>query len=106
MQMNSDGAMTKNKTCISTASAMVSVATSIKNFSTRKAFPMSIASRDTAGTTRLGAENVVLVEFRSSQPDRTPEFVVLTSEQNTLVRPESCEPSSQEEAGQNKFEAW
>ena len=53
-ERNSDGAVTKNKTSISTASATVSAATS--SISTRKVLPMSIARHDIAGTIHSGAE--------------------------------------------------
>lgn len=55
-ERNSDGAVTKNKTNISTASATVSAATSTESISTRKVLPMSIARHDIAGTIHSGAE--------------------------------------------------
>ncbi|XP_072509273.1 tyrosine-protein phosphatase non-receptor type 12 isoform X2 [Notamacropus eugenii] len=53
---NCDGAMPKNVTNISTASATVSTATSIENISTRKVLPMSIARHDVPVTICSGAE--------------------------------------------------
>uniref|UniRef100_G1M2F9 Tyrosine-protein phosphatase non-receptor type 12 n=1 Tax=Ailuropoda melanoleuca TaxID=9646 RepID=G1M2F9_AILME len=55
-ERNSDGAVTTNKTNISTASATVSAATSTEGISTRKVLPMSIARHDIAGTIHSGAE--------------------------------------------------
>lgn len=55
-ERNSDGAVTKNKTSVSTASATVSAAASTENISTRKVLPMSIARHDIAGTIHSGAE--------------------------------------------------
>ncbi|KAH0513685.1 Tyrosine-protein phosphatase non-receptor type 12 [Microtus ochrogaster] len=46
---DSDGAVTKNKTSISTASATVSAASSAESSSTRKVLPMSIARQSVAG---------------------------------------------------------
>lgn len=55
-ERNSDGAVTKNKTSISTASATVSAAASAESISTRKVLSMSIARHDIAGTIHSGAE--------------------------------------------------
>lgn len=55
-ERNADGAVTTNKTNISTASATVSAATSTESISARKVLPMSIARHDIAGTIHSGAE--------------------------------------------------
>ncbi|XP_037366934.1 tyrosine-protein phosphatase non-receptor type 12 isoform X2 [Talpa occidentalis] len=105
-ERNSDGAVTKNKTNISTASATVSAATSTENVSTRKALPMSIARHDIAGTIHSGAEKDVDVSEDSPPPlpERTPESFVLASEHNTPVRSEWSEAQSQEQSEQKKSE--
>ncbi|XP_012505745.1 PREDICTED: tyrosine-protein phosphatase non-receptor type 12 [Propithecus coquereli] len=81
-ERNYDGAVTKNKTNISTASATVSAATSTESISTRKVLPMSIARHDIAGTIHSGAEKDVDVSEDSPPPlpERTPESFVLASE--------------------------
>ncbi|XP_045877176.1 tyrosine-protein phosphatase non-receptor type 12 isoform X2 [Meles meles] len=98
-ERNSDGAVTTNKTNISTASATVSAATSTESISTRKVLPMSIARHDIAGTIHSGAEKDVDVSEDSPPPlpERTPESFVLASEHNTPVRSEWSELQSQEQ---------
>ncbi|KAK7799387.1 hypothetical protein U0070_021987 [Myodes glareolus] len=92
---DSDGAVTKNKTSISTASATVSAASSAESSYTRKVLPMSIARQNMAG-----AEDVdVSEESPPPLPERTPESFVLASEHTIPVRPEwselPCEESQQ-----------
>uniref|UniRef100_A0A452UDN2 Tyrosine-protein phosphatase non-receptor type 12 n=1 Tax=Ursus maritimus TaxID=29073 RepID=A0A452UDN2_URSMA len=101
-ERNSDGAVTTNKTNISTASATVSAATSTEGISTRKVLPMSIARHDIAGTIHSGAEKDVDVSEDSPPPlpERTPESFVLASEHNTPVRSEWSELQSQEQSEQ------
>ncbi|ERE89707.1 tyrosine-protein phosphatase non-receptor type 12-like protein [Cricetulus griseus] len=79
---DSDGAVTKSKTSISTASATVSAARSAESASTRKVLPMSIARQDLGGTLHSGAEKDVDVSEESPPPlpERTPESFVLASE--------------------------
>lgn len=105
-ERNSDGAVTKNKTSVSTASATVSAAASTENISTRKVLPMSIARHDIAGTIHSGAEKDVDVSEDSPPPlpERTPESFVLASEHNTPVRSEWSELQNQEESEQKKPE--
>nr|XP_012422442.1 PREDICTED: tyrosine-protein phosphatase non-receptor type 12 isoform X5 [Odobenus rosmarus divergens] len=101
-ERNSDGAVTMNKTNISTASATVSAATSTESISTRKVLPMSIARHDIAGTIHSGAEKDVDVSEDSPPPlpERTPESFVLASEHNTPVKSEWSELQSQEQSEQ------
>ncbi|XP_047550612.1 tyrosine-protein phosphatase non-receptor type 12 isoform X2 [Lutra lutra] len=101
-ERNSDGAVTTNKTNISTASATVSAATSTESISTRKVLPMSIARHDIAGTIHSGAEKDVDVSEDSPPPlpERTPESFVLAGEHNTPVRSEWSELQSQEQSEQ------
>ncbi|XP_032729169.1 tyrosine-protein phosphatase non-receptor type 12 isoform X2 [Lontra canadensis] len=101
-ERNSDGAVTTNKTNISTASATVSAATSTESISTRKVLPLSIARHDIAGTIHSGAEKDVDVSEDSPPPlpERTPESFVLASEHNTPVRSEWSELQSQEQSEQ------
>ncbi|KAM9651511.1 tyrosine-protein phosphatase non-receptor type 12 isoform 3-T3 [Trichechus inunguis] len=103
---NSDGAVTKNKTNISIASATVSAATGAESISTRKVLPMSIARHDIAGTIHSGAEKDVDVSEDSPPPlpERTPESFVLASEHNTSVRAEWSELQSQKQSEQKKSE--
>ncbi|XP_036102062.1 tyrosine-protein phosphatase non-receptor type 12 isoform X3 [Molossus molossus] len=105
-ERNCDGAVTKNKTNISTASATVSAATSTESISTRKVLPMSIARHDIAGTIHSGAEKDVDVseDLPPPLPERTPESFLLASEHNTPVRSEWTELQSQEESEQKKSE--
>ncbi|KAF5912228.1 hypothetical protein HPG69_013395 [Diceros bicornis minor] len=105
-ERNSDGAVTKNKTNISTASATVSAATSPESISTRKVLPMSIARHDIAGTIHSGAEKDVDVSEDSPPPlpERTPESFVLASEHNMPVRSGWSELQSQEQSEQKKSE--
>lgn len=90
---DSDGAVTKNKTSISTASATVSAASSAESSCTRKVLPMSIARQNVAG-----AEEDVDVSEESPPPlpERTPESFVLASEHTIPVRPEWSELPCQE----------
>lgn len=55
-ERNSDGAVTRNKTSISTASATVSPASSAESACTRRVLPMSIARQEVAGRPHSGAE--------------------------------------------------
>ncbi|XP_068406541.1 tyrosine-protein phosphatase non-receptor type 12 isoform X2 [Eschrichtius robustus] len=105
-ERNSDGAVTKNKTSISTASATVSAAASTESISTRKVLSMSIARHDIAGTIHSGAEKDVDVSEDSPPPlpERTPESFVLASEHNTPVRAEWSELQNQEQCEQRKPE--
>ncbi|XP_003921183.1 tyrosine-protein phosphatase non-receptor type 12 isoform X1 [Saimiri boliviensis] len=105
-ERNSHGAVTQNKTNISTASATVSAATSTESISTRKVLPMSIARHDITGTIHSGAEKDVDVSEDSPPPlpERTPESFLLASEHNTPVRSEWSELQSQERAEQKKSE--
>ncbi|XP_016075064.1 PREDICTED: tyrosine-protein phosphatase non-receptor type 12 isoform X1 [Miniopterus natalensis] len=105
-ERNCDGAVTKNTTNISTASATVSAASSTESISTRKVLPMSIARHDIAGTIHSGAEKDADVseDLPPPLPERTPESFVLASEHNTPVRSEWSELQSQEESEQKKSE--
>uniref|UniRef100_A0A8C9A577 Tyrosine-protein phosphatase non-receptor type 12 n=1 Tax=Prolemur simus TaxID=1328070 RepID=A0A8C9A577_PROSS len=105
-ERNCDGAVIKNKTSISTASATVSAATSTESISTRKVLPMFIARHDIAGTIHSGAEKDVDVSEDSPPPlpERTPESFVLASEHNTSIRSEWSELQSQEQPEQKKSE--
>ncbi|KAM5236430.1 tyrosine-protein phosphatase non-receptor type 12 [Ctenodactylus gundi] len=95
---NSDGAVTKNKTNISTASATVSAATSTESISARKVLPMSIARHDVAGTIHSGAEKDVDGSEDSPPPlpERTPESFVLANEQSVSTGSEWSEQQCQE----------
>ncbi|XP_043822979.1 tyrosine-protein phosphatase non-receptor type 12 isoform X1 [Dromiciops gliroides] len=104
---NYDGAMPKNVTNISTASATVSAATSTENISTRKVLPMSIARHDVPVTICSEAEKDVDVSEDSPPPlpERTPESFVLASDHNTPVRSaEWNELHTQEQSEQKKSE--
>ncbi|XP_035313008.1 tyrosine-protein phosphatase non-receptor type 12 isoform X2 [Cricetulus griseus] len=103
---DSDGAVTKSKTSISTASATVSAARSAESASTRKVLPMSIARQDLGGTLHSGAEKDVDVSEESPPPlpERTPESFVLASEHSTPVRSEWSELACQEWSGQIESE--
>ncbi|XP_058153956.1 tyrosine-protein phosphatase non-receptor type 12 isoform X1 [Dasypus novemcinctus] len=105
-ERTSDGAVTKNKTNISTASATVSAATSTESISTRKVLPMSIARHDIARTINSGAEKDIDVNEESPPPlpERTPESFVLASEHNTPVRSEWSGYQSQEQPESKKSE--
>uniref|UniRef100_G3SP62 Tyrosine-protein phosphatase non-receptor type 12 n=1 Tax=Loxodonta africana TaxID=9785 RepID=G3SP62_LOXAF len=102
-ERNSDGAVPKNKTNISTASTTVSAATGTESISTRKVLPMSIARHDIAGTIHSGADKDVGISEASPPPlpERTPESFVLA---NTFVRSEWSELQSQEQCEQKKSE--
>ncbi|XP_004702674.1 tyrosine-protein phosphatase non-receptor type 12 [Echinops telfairi] len=97
-ERNLDGALTKNKMNISTASATVSAASGTESISTRKVLPMSIARHDTAGTICPGAKKDVDVSEDSPPPlpERTPESFVLAGEHNTSVRSELINLQNQE----------
>ncbi|XP_006834423.1 PREDICTED: tyrosine-protein phosphatase non-receptor type 12 isoform X2 [Chrysochloris asiatica] len=101
-ERNSDGAVTKNKTNISTASATVSAAMGTESISTRKVLPMSIARHDIAGTIHSGAEKDVDASEDSPPPlpERTPESFVLASEHNASVRSELSKLQSQDQSEQ------
>ncbi|XP_031794547.1 tyrosine-protein phosphatase non-receptor type 12 isoform X2 [Sarcophilus harrisii] len=104
---NCDGAIPKNVTNISTASATVSAATSTENISTRKVLPMSIARHDVPVTICSGPEKDVDVSEDSPPPlpERTPESFVLASDHNTPVRSvEWNELHTQEQSEQKKSE--
>ncbi|XP_042540601.1 tyrosine-protein phosphatase non-receptor type 12 isoform X2 [Dipodomys spectabilis] len=107
-ERTSDGAVTKKKTTISTASATVSAATSTEIISTRKVLPMSIARHDVAGTIHSGAEQDVDISEDSPPPlpERTPESFVLASEQSEYIpiRSEWSELQSQEWSEQRESE--
>ncbi|KAM4873738.1 tyrosine-protein phosphatase non-receptor type 12 [Thomomys bottae] len=105
-ERTSDGAVTKKKTTISTASATVSAATNIESISTRKVLPMSIARHDVARPIHSGAEQDVDISEDSPPPlpERTPESFVLASEQNIPVRSEWNELQSPEWSEQKESE--
>ncbi|XP_012890730.1 PREDICTED: tyrosine-protein phosphatase non-receptor type 12 isoform X1 [Dipodomys ordii] len=107
-ERTSEGAVTKKKTTISTASATVSAATSTEIISTRKVLPMSIARHDVAGTIHSGAEQDVDISEDSPPPlpERTPESFVLASEQSEYIpiRSEWSELQSQEWSEQRESE--
>lgn len=102
-ERNSDGAVTKNKTSISTASATVSAACSAESVSARKVLPMSIARQEVAGALHSGAEKDADVSEESPPPlpERTPESFVLA---DTPMRSEWHEPPSQEWSEQREPE--
>ncbi|XP_017653044.2 tyrosine-protein phosphatase non-receptor type 12 isoform X2 [Nannospalax galili] len=104
-ERNSDGAVTKNKTNISTASATVSAATSTESIS-RKVLPMSIARHDLTGTIHSGAEKDVDASEESPPPlpERTPESFVLAGEHNIPMKSEWSELQSQEWSEQRESE--
>ncbi|XP_054997108.1 tyrosine-protein phosphatase non-receptor type 12 [Sorex araneus] len=104
-ERNSDSAVTKTKTNISTASATVSAAISTE-ISTRKVLPMSIARHDVAGTMHSGAGKDVDTNEDSPPPlpERTPESFVVASEHNTPVTSEWKELQSQEQSEQKNPE--
>ncbi|XP_066096658.1 tyrosine-protein phosphatase non-receptor type 12 isoform X5 [Saccopteryx bilineata] len=97
-ERNCDGAVTKNQTTLSTASATVSAAASTESISTRKVLPMSIARHDIAGTVHSGAEKDVDVseDLPPPLPERTPESFVLASESRGIHTGNSpeCPPTS------------
>ncbi|XP_015270553.1 PREDICTED: tyrosine-protein phosphatase non-receptor type 12 isoform X2 [Gekko japonicus] len=69
-ERNSGGARSQSMSNISTASATVSAAVSTENISVRKVLPMSIARQD-----------AVISMHSSTNEERTPESLVLASEQ-------------------------
>ncbi|XP_051008057.1 tyrosine-protein phosphatase non-receptor type 12 [Acomys russatus] len=103
---NPDGAVTKNKTSVSTASATVSAARSAESAAARKVLPVSIARHEVAGALPPGAEKDADVSEESPPPlpERTPESFVLAGEYNTPVRSEWHEPPSQEWSEQRESE--
>lgn len=100
---SSDGAVTRNKTSISTASATVSPASSAESACTRRVLPMSIARQEVAGTPHSGAEKDADVSEESPPPlpERTPESFVLA---DMPVRPEWHELPNQEWSEQRESE--
>ncbi|XP_040827145.1 tyrosine-protein phosphatase non-receptor type 12 isoform X4 [Ochotona curzoniae] len=100
------GAVTKNTTSISTASATVSAATSTESISTRKVLPMSIARHDVAGTVHSGAAKDLDGSEDSPPPlpERTPESFVLASGHNTPTRTEWSETEHREQCEQSQPE--
>ncbi|XP_055468634.1 tyrosine-protein phosphatase non-receptor type 12 isoform X3 [Psammomys obesus] len=102
-ERNSDGAVTKNKTSISTASATVSAASSTESASTRKVLPMSIARQEVAGMLHSGAEKDADAGEESPPPlpERTPESFVLA---DIPVRSEWHEPPDEEWSEQRESE--
>ncbi|XP_027694421.1 tyrosine-protein phosphatase non-receptor type 12 isoform X1 [Vombatus ursinus] len=85
---NCDGAMPKNVTNISTASATVSTATSTENISTRKVLPMSIARHDVPVTIYSGPEKDTPVrsaewnELHTEEQSKQKKSEVLISTEN------------------------
>nr|CAA45037.1 P19-protein tyrosine phosphatase [Mus musculus] len=100
---SSDGAVTRNKTSISTASATVSPASSAESACHRRVLPMSIARQEVAGTPHSGAEKDADVSEESPPPlpERTPESFVLA---DMPVRPEWHELPNQEWSEQRESE--
>lgn len=100
---NSDGAVTKNKTSISTASATVSPASSTESACTRRVLPMSIARQEMAGRRHSGAEKDADVSEESPPPlpERTPESFVLA---DMPIRSDWHELPSQECSEQRESE--
>ncbi|XP_061438089.1 tyrosine-protein phosphatase non-receptor type 12 isoform X2 [Rhineura floridana] len=98
-ERDSDGSMIPNMSNVSTASATFSVATSIENVSARKVLPMSIARQDAPIImhSRADKDAAVTEDFSSPPlPERTPESLVLASEQNqtepkAIILPRSAE---------------
>ncbi|NXS73834.1 PTN12 phosphatase, partial [Pandion haliaetus] len=89
-EINFDGAMRKNASNVSTASATVSAATNTENISARKVLPMSIARQDlTAVTCSEDGKDADTSEDSSPPlPQRTPESFVLASEQIMIAQSE------------------
>ncbi|XP_056655477.1 tyrosine-protein phosphatase non-receptor type 12 isoform X2 [Monodelphis domestica] len=91
---NCDGAVPKNVTNISTASATVSAATSTENISTRKVLPMSIARHDVPVTVCSGAEKDTPVRsaewnelHTQEQSEQKNSEVLISTENKTLGHP-------------------
>nr|XP_034984562.1 tyrosine-protein phosphatase non-receptor type 12 isoform X1 [Zootoca vivipara] len=94
-ERNSDVSMTQSMSNVSTASATVSVAAGTENVSARKVLPMSIARQDAS---IIADKDAGVSEDSSSPPlpERTPESLVLASEQITtfpkaVILPRSAE---------------
>ncbi|NWQ89122.1 PTN12 phosphatase, partial [Burhinus bistriatus] len=89
-EMNFDGAMSKNASNISTASATVSAATNTENISARKVLPMSIARQDltTVTCSEDGKDADTSEDSSPPLPERTPESFVLASEQIMIAQSE------------------
>uniref|UniRef100_A0A8D1JN56 Tyrosine-protein phosphatase non-receptor type 12 n=1 Tax=Sus scrofa TaxID=9823 RepID=A0A8D1JN56_PIG len=92
-ERNSDGAVTKNKTSVSTASATVSAAASTENISTRKVLPMSIARHDIAGTIHSGAEKDTPVRSEWSELQNQEESEQKKPEGLITSGSETCNPA-------------
>ncbi|XP_077011311.1 tyrosine-protein phosphatase non-receptor type 12 isoform X1 [Tamandua tetradactyla] len=101
-ERTSAGAVTQNKTNISTASATVSAATSTESISARKVLPMSIARHEIAGT--INSDVDTNEDSPPPLPERTPESYVLASEHNTTVRSEWSELQNKEQSEPKKSE--
>ncbi|XP_044535794.1 tyrosine-protein phosphatase non-receptor type 12 isoform X1 [Gracilinanus agilis] len=91
---NCDGAIPKNVTNISTASATVSAATSTEIISTRKVLPMSIARHDVPVTVCSGAEKDTPVRsaewnelHTQEQSEQKNSEVLISTENKTLDHP-------------------
>lgn len=90
-ERSSDGAVARNQTSISAASATVSPASSAASACPRRVLPMSIARQEVAGTPHSDAD--VSEESPPPLPERTPESFVLA---DMPVRSEWHELASQE----------
>ncbi|XP_043822982.1 tyrosine-protein phosphatase non-receptor type 12 isoform X4 [Dromiciops gliroides] len=84
---NYDGAMPKNVTNISTASATVSAATSTENISTRKVLPMSIARHDVPVTICSEAEKDYPVESNQTETNRECPLPILSNKDHISESP-------------------
>ncbi|XP_066210552.1 tyrosine-protein phosphatase non-receptor type 12 isoform X2 [Saccopteryx leptura] len=89
-ERNCDGAVTKNQTTLSTASATVSAAASTESVSTRKVLPMSIARHDIAGTVHSGAEKDTPIRSEWSELQRQEESEQKKSEGFITSGSETC----------------
>uniref|UniRef100_A0ABM5GGN4 protein-tyrosine-phosphatase n=2 Tax=Pogona vitticeps TaxID=103695 RepID=A0ABM5GGN4_9SAUR len=105
-ERNSDGSITQSMSTVSTASATVSAAANMENVSARKVFSMYIARQD--NPTMVHSKDAGATEDSSPPlPERTPESLVLASEQNTtlpkaVMIPRSAEWSLSQEQKQPK----
>ncbi|XP_048355963.1 tyrosine-protein phosphatase non-receptor type 12 isoform X1 [Sphaerodactylus townsendi] len=100
-EMNSGEARSQSMSNISTASATVSAAVSTENISARKVLPMSIARQDSIIVVHSRAHKDAGASEDSCPPlpERTPESLVLASEQITalpkaVLLPQAAEWSS------------
>ncbi|XP_003221536.1 tyrosine-protein phosphatase non-receptor type 12 [Anolis carolinensis] len=86
-EKDADGSVTQNISNVSTASATVSAAASAEYVSSRKVLPMSIARQDNPPTRHSRGDKDVGAAEDSSPPlpERTPESLVLASEQITTL---------------------